>query len=161
MHWYLKESLSNKDQRWRTIEDLTDSFHDQVVCLTIIGFADVLSELENVIKERHGNVVETHHFENLYSPGWYWLTIHDYRATKDQAIRILKERYGLNSSELVVFGDQNNDIKMFTIADRAVAVANATAELKRYANHVIGLNQDDSVVKYICEDWLKKQAKTL
>jgi len=49
MHWYLKESLSNKDQRWRTIEDLTDSFHDQVVCLTIIGFADVLSELENVI----------------------------------------------------------------------------------------------------------------
>ncbi len=44
---------------------------------------------------------------------------------------------------MVVFGDQNNDIKMFTIADRAIAVANATAELKRYATHVISLNQDD------------------
>lgn len=88
-----------------------------------------------------------------YSPGWYWLTVHDHRATKDQAIRILLEEWGLDGSELVVFGDSSNDIKMFQVADHAIAVANATDELKRYATQVIGSNNEDSVIKFIRDDW--------
>lgn len=153
MRWYLNDRLAKKDKRWRSTEDLTHAFRDRVVCLTIIGGADVLSELEVAVQERHNGLVETHHFENQYSPGWYWLTIHDYRATKDQAIRVLMDTYGLSGSELVVFGDQNNDIKMFRVADRAIAVANATAELKRHATHIVGSNQEDSVVKYLCAHW--------
>ena len=83
---------------------------------------------------------------------WYWLTIHDCKATKDQAIRTLIENYGLEKSEIVVFGDQINDIKMFKIADHAIAVANADIKLKRCAPLVIGLNTEDSVVKYIHQD---------
>ncbi|MFN6466404.1 MAG: HAD family hydrolase [Nostoc sp. DedVER02] len=52
-----------------------------------------------------------------------------------------------------LFGDHNNDIEMFRIADCAIAVANATVELKRYATHVIDSNQADSVVRYISQDW--------
>ncbi len=155
MRWYLNDRLARKDKRWRSTEDLTRSFRDRVVCLTIVGGADVLSELEVAVQERHGGMVETHHFENPYSPGWYWLTVHDRRASKDQAVRVLMETYGLSGSELVVFGDQNNDIKMFRIADHAVAVANATAELKRHATHLIGSNQEDSVVKYLRDHWAK------
>ncbi|MEH2081916.1 MAG: HAD hydrolase family protein [Nostoc sp.] len=84
--------------------------------------------------------------------------MHDCKATKDQAIRTLVENYGLGESEIVVFGDQINDIKMFKIAARAIAVANTDAELKRYATLVIGLNTEDSVVKYIHQDWLNRCA---
>ncbi|MBH8565215.1 HAD hydrolase family protein [Nostoc sp. CENA67] len=43
---------------------------------------------------------------------------------------------------------------MFKIADHAITVANADAELKRYASLVIGLkNTEDSVVKYIQHLW--------
>ncbi|WP_445636195.1 Haloacid dehalogenase [Nostoc sp. DSM 114161] len=152
MRWYLNDRLTNKDRRWRTIEDLTHSFSDRVVCLTVIGHAQQLLELESAIIEIHGASVETHLIENQYSPGWYWLTIHDYRATKDQAIQTLVENYGLKESEIVVFGDQINDIKMFKIATRAIAVANANPEVKRYATLVIGSNAEDSVVKYILQD---------
>jgi len=93
--------------------------------------------------------VETHLFENLYSPGWFWLTVHDRRATKDQAIRTLAQRCGLTGSEIVVFGDQSNDLKMFQMADRAVAVSNAAEELKCHASVIIGPNESDSVVKFI------------
>ncbi|MDZ8239379.1 MAG: HAD family hydrolase [Nostoc sp. ChiQUE01a] len=155
MRWYLNDRLTNKDRRWRVIEDLTHSFSDQVVCLTVIGHAQQLLELESAIIEIHGTSVETHLIENQYSPGWYWLTIHDYKATKDQAIQTLVENYGLKQSQIVVFGDQINDIKMFKIATHAIAVANANPELKRYATLVIGSNTEDSVVKYIFQNWSK------
>ena len=149
MLWYLNDRLAKNDRRFRSTEDLTHSFRDQVVCLTVIGSVDILSELEVAIRERHGGMVEMYLFENEYSPGWFWLTIHDRRATKDQAIRMLMQMYGLSESELVVFGDGLNDVKIFQIATQAVAVANACAELKRYATHIIGSNQEDSVVRYI------------
>ncbi|WP_081403159.1 HAD hydrolase family protein [Scytonema hofmannii] len=75
---------------------------------------------------------------------------------EDQAIQTLVENYGLRESEIVVFGDQINDIKMFKIADRAIAVANADAKLKRYATLVIGSNTEDSVVKYIHQDFCER-----
>ncbi|MEH2234205.1 MAG: HAD hydrolase family protein [Nostoc sp.] len=64
--------------------------------------------------------------------------MHNRKATKDQAIRTLLENYGLQESEIVVFGDQINDIEMFQIANHAIAVANADAKLKRYATLLIG-----------------------
>lgn len=157
MRWYLDDQLTNHDKRWRITSNLRLAFRDRVMCMTIIGRAAVLSELEAAVKEQHEDLVETHHFENQYSPGWYWLTIHDRRATKDQAIRVLMETYGLSGSELVVFGDQNNDIKMFQVADCAIAVANATADLKHHATEIIGTNQEDSVVKYLCDHWIESK----
>jgi Cof subfamily protein (haloacid dehalogenase superfamily) len=160
MRWYLNDRLRNKDKRWRTIDDLTQSFRDQVVCLTVIGDTELLVKLEDAVKERHGAEVVIHLFENQYSPGWYWLTIHDRKATKDQAIRILVDNYGLRDSEIVVFGDQTNDLSMFRVADRAVAVGNATAELMRHATCVIGPNDEDSVVKFISHDWTARKSHT-
>ncbi|MBD2438092.1 Cof-type HAD-IIB family hydrolase [Nostoc sp. FACHB-110] len=158
MGWYINQCLKNQDKRWRTIEDLTYSFRDQVVCLTVIGHVQELLELQDIISEKYGTSIEIHLFSNQYSPGWYWLTVHDSKATKDQAIQTLVENYGLGESEIVVFGDQINDIKMFKIADYAIAVANADAKLKLFASSVIGSNTEDSVVKYIHQDWSKKVA---
>ena len=89
--------------------------------------------------------------ENPYSPGWYWLTVFDSHATKDQAIMELMDRYGFTADNLTVFGDNDNDIGMFKLASRAIAVANAKDELKRYADQIIGLNDDDSVVRYLVD----------
>jgi len=161
MRWYLKDRQEHRDERLRSIKNLTLSFQDEVVCLTVIGAADVLSELEYAIKERHLNSVEMHCIENRYSPGWYWLTVHDHRATKDQAIRIVLKEWGLDGSEIVVFGDSSNDIRMFQLADRAIAVANATDELKRYATEVISSNNEDSVVKFIRSDWSNQSGKNV
>jgi hydroxymethylpyrimidine pyrophosphatase-like HAD family hydrolase len=93
--------------------------------------------------------------ENQYSPGWYWLTVYNSQATKDKAIGALIESRGLKGSELVVFGDNINDLKMFQFADRAIAVGNAQPEAIRHADQVIGSNAEDAVVRYIQADWRK------
>ena len=135
------------------MDDVRQSFHDKVIRLTIIGRGGPLQELEGAIKTRCNGAVETHCFENWYSPGWYWLTVHDEKATKDQAIRIVMREWGLEGSEIVVFGDGDNDIRMLQMADRAIVVSNATDEVKRHATEVIGSNNEDSVAKFIREDW--------
>ena len=150
MHWYLEDRRRHRDRRWQGVSsDLAAALREQVVCLTVVAEESPLAELQAAVLSAHGGAVETHLFENQYSPNWYWLTVHDRRATKDQAIRILAQRYGLTGSESVVFGDQSNDLKMFQTADRAVAVSNATEELKRHADVIIGSNESDSVVKFI------------
>jgi len=161
MQWYINDRLFHQDKRLRAIATLTDSFHEQIVCITIINHTEILSELEIAIHERYGERIQTYHYENSYAPGWYWLTIHSHKATKAQAILTLQEVYGLKSNKLMVFGDHNNDIEMFQIADCAIAVANATVELKRHATHVIGSNQADSVVRYIHQDWSQQTSLKL
>lgn len=149
--WYFQEVKHRRDPRLRQSDDIAASLLERVVCFTSIGREDELTELAARVLETFGESLELHLFENPYSPGWHWFTAHDHRATKDQAISTLMKAYGLEERPLVVFGDQLNDLKMFSIADESVAVDNAVAQLKEKATVVIGRNDQDSVAKFIHE----------
>jgi len=157
MDWYLKDRRKAHDKRLRKISDLRDALKDNIVCFTIIGREEPLTELQMQIKDIFKDQVELHLMENQYSAGWFWLTTHDYRATKDQGIKIVIDRLGISSDKLTVFGDNANDIKMFKLAAKAIAVNNATSELKSYASEIIGSNEEDSVVKYIAHEMFIKE----
>jgi Cof subfamily protein (haloacid dehalogenase superfamily) len=153
MAWYLGDRRKSRDSRLRDIDRLPDALREQVICLNTIGRQAELIELEARIKEQLDGSLVTLLMENKYSPGWYWLTLHSPRATKDQAIRGLIADYGLGELELVVFGDNYNDIPMFQMADRAYAVENASASLKPLATAIIGPNSEDSVAGFLQHDW--------
>ncbi len=76
-----------------------------------------------------------------------WLEIMPKTASKSNAIIQLKNL--LSCEKLVVFGDGENDIDMFEIADECYAVENAVAELKEIATAVIGNNNEDSVAHWL------------
>jgi Cof subfamily protein (haloacid dehalogenase superfamily) len=155
---YIEDRRRHRDERLRHCGSLADALADQVVSITLIDEEARLAELDLALRARHGPNIETHLFENIYSPGWYWLQVHDPRATKAQGVQTLVELCDLSAEELVVFGDHLNDVGMFGIAHCAVAVENAHPTLKRLATHVIGSNEDDSVVKFIREHWVERRA---
>jgi len=148
MEWYVNSRIRANDKRLRK-SILRETLAENVVCFTVVDKLDNLLELTNLLQEKYTNQIEVHLMENQYSPGWYWLTIHDCKATKDQAISILLKQYGFRLNDLTVFGDNTNDIKMFKLARNKIAVSNAKPELKKYATRIIGTNEEDSVVKYI------------
>ncbi|HBP65264.1 MAG TPA: HAD family hydrolase [Desulfosporosinus sp.] len=152
MEWYLSDRKHAQDKRLRKIPELQDALKDHIVCFTIIGREEPLAEVQRLIKDNYNDLVELHLIENQYSPGWYWLTVHDYRATKDQGIKMVLDRLSFSPKGLTVFGDNSNDIKMFKLAGKAIAVNNATTELKDYASEIIGSNEEDSVIKYIVRE---------
>ena len=69
-----------------------------------------------------------------------------------QAIQYLMSMLNIEIDKLTVFGDNLNDIKMFKLVSRAVAVQNASEELKRYASDITDTNENDGVVKFILND---------
>ncbi|MFP4056260.1 MAG: HAD hydrolase family protein [Candidatus Brocadiia bacterium] len=149
MHWYRDDRRAAGDPRLREVDDLAACLAEHVVSLTLIERLPAAQAMADELAREFPGLLATNLFENTYLPGWYWLTIHDRRCTKDQALATLLQRLGGERPHLVVFGDHWNDLGLFRIADTAVAVANAADELKAQADIVIGPHHDDSVVRYL------------
>lgn len=150
---FVDERLRNADPRLRHTARLQDHLHDPVVTFVIIEREPVLLALQAEIAALCGDAVETHVADDLYLPGWPWLTVHDKRASKDQAIKTLAQRYGLAEREIVVFGDHVNDVSMLRAAHRGIAMENAIEAVKQEAHTVIGPHYEDSVLRFIESDW--------
>ena len=92
-------------------------------------------------------------FPAEFFEGFYWLEILPANSGKGQAVDFLTEKY--KPKKVVCFGDNLNDLCMFERADVKVAPANAVEEIRKAADIVIGENSDDSVAKYISQDFGK------
>ena len=55
--------------------------------------------------------------------------------------------------EIVVFGDNLNDISMIEIADRSYAPENALPEVKQIVNRVLLDCDHDGVANFLAEEW--------
>lgn len=76
-----------------------------------------------------------------------WIEILPKGSGKAQAIKKLAET--LRCEKIVVFGDAENDLSNFGLADEAYAMANAVDTVKKAATAVIGSNEEDSVAKFL------------
>ena len=151
MQWYHDILHVHKDKRIRRTEDLNDALKEKVITFAVMGPPEHVRDLSEFLAETYPGLLENFLFENPYSPGHWWLTIHDQKACKSKAIKTLVEMTGHDLKNLTVFGDHINDIKMFQLAGRAVAVANAEPEVKNHADEIIGPNENDAVVNYISQ----------
>jgi 5-amino-6-(5-phospho-D-ribitylamino)uracil phosphatase len=154
MRAYYENRKTAKDRRLRDPLPLQKCLAEQIVCFTVIDSWERLINLQDQLLEGYFNYLFFHLFEDEYSTGWYWLTIHDKKATKDQAIKSLKEYCGMSDYQITVFGDHINDIKMFQMADRSFAVSNAQDLVKACASRVIGSNWGDAVARFLLDEHL-------
>ena len=151
MQWYHDILHVHKDQRIRRIEDLKHALAEKVIAFAVMGPPEHVRALSEMLADEYPGLLENFLFENPYSPGHWWLTIHDQRACKSKAIRTLAEMTGHDLKNLTVFGDHINDIKMLQLAAQGITVANAEPEVKAIADEVIGSNDDDAVVRYMLQ----------
>lgn len=67
--------------------------------------------------------------------GIQWLDCVPEDAGKGAALAFMQQHFDIKPSETIVFGDNQNDIEMFSLAERSYAVANARDEVKKAASH--------------------------
>jgi Cof subfamily protein (haloacid dehalogenase superfamily) len=149
---YFAERIAFKDERLRRVDDLAATLDSGTVCLTVIERGERLEPVHAALEAAFGDRLVLTSYEYRYFPGWKFFTVHDRRATKDQAIAALRTARGLEEAALVVFGDDVNDVGMMRAADRPIAMANAKPEVKALAREIIGSNNEDSVVRRIRQD---------
>ncbi|GAA3584379.1 HAD-IIB family hydrolase [Snuella lapsa] len=147
--WYLKDRKHCKGQLLISDKSLSTAASSEITCFTFIDKKERLERLKTFILENYSHGVEVHLFENQYSKGWFWLTVHSHMANKSKAIKFIMEQYDYTDKLLTVFGDSVNDLEMFNMADTAIAVNNAIPSIKEKSTLVIGNNDSGSVVNYL------------
>jgi len=84
-----------------------------------------------------------------YSDGWFLTILHP-EGDKAHALQIVADYLERDTSDVTVFGDSINDIGMFKLAGKSVAVANALDEVKEVADVILPhTNDEDGVARYL------------
>lgn len=86
-------------------------------------------------------------YHDIFDPTSGLLEIYAPGVSKAEAVKAMQQQTG--AKEVVVFGDNRNDIPMMQVATHSVAVANAFPEVKAAAHQVIEANTTNAVPRFI------------
>lgn len=119
--------------------------NSRVTNISMIGDNDLI----------HGMWLELNQHKNLVAYSgpasaadkFSWMDIHHRQASKGAAVLELKKRLG--ASNVICFGDSNNDLSMFRLADESYAPQNAKDDIKKAVNEIIGHNHKDGVAHFL------------
>lgn len=141
------------DKRFRPCTTWDEIFEGQMYYITLINPITPLEEMDKLFNRKNG--IQRNYQADTYDKDEYWYEIFSETASKANAVRQLKELLGAN--EVITFGDNMNDIPMFSVSDRSYAVENAFPEAKAAATGIIGSNEACGVPLFIekdnCEQW--------
>ncbi len=134
------------DKRLQHVSSLNALYEN--VKIVYIDQKELLEGLYEVLHETFGDAIEIKFAKDPYIDG-YFLTILHPHGDKAHALQKLLEM-GYDDLKITAFGDSHNDIGMFEIAHRKIAVANAVEELKAVATDVLPhTNDEDGVARYL------------
>lgn len=114
-----------------------------------LSLCDEYEDLLPVTKELDKTATVGYSFyKDTYTKYWF-LEVFNREASKAKGLEIVKAYTGADRA--VAFGDNLNDISLFSAADECYAVQNAVSKLKEIATGVIDENEKDGVARFIYE----------
>ncbi len=121
----------------------------QTVMLFFMGRYEELELIYDSIYHIEGHRSYLYHDPIMQGQGY--LEVYPLGTSKASAIKQLAA--DVRADEIVVFGDNRNDIPMFEIAHRSYAMRNAVDEAKSFATDVIDSNVGDGVARFLLSDF--------
>ena len=122
---------------------------DNTLKLVYMGEESLLRPLSIHLKKVFDSQIEVKLSPENYMK-CYFLTILHPLSDKAHALVKVHEYLNRDIKDTTVFGDSLNDIDMFKLAGKAIAVANALEEVKKEADVVLKeSNDEDAVAKYL------------
>ena len=106
---------------------------------------DVIADISEAMGGRLNFIRSSQSYVEVLAPG----------VSKGEGLKILAEKLGIDSSEVMACGDNMNDMAMVTWAGTGVAVANAVPALKEAADYVASQERSygvaEAVKKFVLE----------
>ncbi|MCI7240038.1 Cof-type HAD-IIB family hydrolase [Aerococcus suis] len=87
----------------------------------------------------------------------YFLEFNPLGVSKGNSLAMLADKLGIKQSEVMTFGDQNNDLSMIEWAGKGVAMGNAITDLKNVADYVTDTNENDGIAQALEEFVFSKE----
>jgi Cof subfamily protein (haloacid dehalogenase superfamily) len=149
----------------------TDLYHQQ----TGVKYAllDDFSEMDDAIPSKIiyvGGVAYIDELERYFRSMWsgkevyvcrswrHYLEFMNPIATKGLGLKVLCDALGVKMSEVAAYGDEENDIPMIEAVGTGVAMKNATEKVKKAAQRITEMTNDEDWVAREWEVFLKNSA---
>ena len=107
----------------------------------VMGEKDTVEELYHRLSSLFGDHVDIYRSKDTY------LEINAKAISKEKSLAVLADYFGVQTGQIVAFGDNYNDIGMLSSAGLGVAVGNAKEVVKTAADRVTDENIFDGVAK--------------
>ena len=137
------------DKRLHKMGDFNFTDEEKVSGFLLIDKEEVLKPVYQKLKMKFPKEISLYFAEDVSHNGYFWLQAYHPEANKANMVKVLAKYLKLPMKNVVVFGDYMNDLGMFKIAGRAIAVSNAIPEVKNAAHEIIGSNTNNSVIDYL------------
>lgn len=135
--------LVNMPLKYRTPEEMTPDLN--IIKMMMI---DEPALLDSVIPQLPVTLTEQY---NVVKSAPFFLEVLNKKAHKGAAVKKLAEHLGIDQSEVMAIGDNENDLTMVEYAGIGVAMANATENVRNMADVITASNEEDGVAKVINE----------
>lgn len=117
----------------------------QITNISMLGPARAIDDIAlSLASEKH---LVSYSGIAMESKNLKWLDVHHSQASKGNALSQLREQLGI--SRVVCFGDSDNDLSMFEMADESYAPANAKDAIKAASTQVIGHHNEDGIAHFL------------
>ncbi|MEC9484252.1 MAG: Cof-type HAD-IIB family hydrolase [Candidatus Izemoplasma sp.] len=85
-----------------------------------------------------------------------FIDINPLGVSKGDGLKRLADYFNVSLDDIVVFGDQDNDVSILAAAGIGVAMENASKKAKKAADEITDSNDEDGVARWIIQHILKK-----
>lgn len=151
MQSYVAERKGKFLQPFFECDDLVNEIDGSEIYINSTGSYESLLPISKAVAEIDG--ADFAFYKDTYTDKWFLETFSS-EASKANGIKFLREKYGF--TKVVAFGDNLNDLSMFSQADVKIAVGNAKPELREKADFIADTNENNGVVKWIIENYGRK-----
>lgn len=132
---------------WAQRYSFTGIIANAVPSIQIIGATIACAHGQDVMDEIKQRGAELCPQFDFVQPAPHWCDILPKGLNKGTALHMLLDELGLQRDEVIVFGDADNDLAILNAVEHAVAVENATPNVKAAARWHIGACDDDAVAQ--------------
>ena len=147
MHFFKDD---HEMERINSIEDIKELFTSDHEVQKIVFIQD--AGYTELVKERISRNFPKEYDLLMVAKGWAEIMPKD--VNKGKAILEYAKFRGIDASEILAFGDSDNDLSMIKYLGQGVAMKNARNSLKVLADDITKSNDDDDVAHYIEEHLL-------
>lgn len=132
------------------VDNLRDVISEDVPKVMGVGNIELIQALNKQLAGSFGDDIHA----TTSKP--FFLEFMHRNVSKGKVLRRLAEQFGIHQSEIIAFGDSNNDKDMLEFAGLGVAMGNANATIKEVAD-VITLSHDEDSIAQIIEEYILKK----
>ncbi|WP_456433600.1 HAD-IIB family hydrolase [Nitratifractor sp.] len=147
-----RELLATFHNDWRVLDVQRMRAMERNLKIVYLHDEATTAELQRRLEETLGDAIEIKRSKDPYIDCWFLTVLHP-EGDKAHALARLEEMEGVDREHTTVFGDSHNDIGLFTMAGRKIAVANAVEEIKARADIVLPWsNEEEAVARFLDEE---------